>query len=47
MPCSFFRLSPFPDYAKFPGLNGAEFYEKKLHEDMGTLSQADLKREGK
>jgi hypothetical protein len=34
------------DYAKFPGLTGEEYYEKKLSEEIGALYQEYLKRKG-
>ncbi|MDX9993126.1 MAG: beta-galactosidase [Anaerolineales bacterium] len=40
------QVKPIPDYAKFPGLNGDDFYEQKLYENMGALYQAYLKRKG-
>ena len=39
-------VKPIPSYAKFPGLTGDDFYEKRLYQDMGTLYQEYLKRKG-
>lgn len=39
-------VKPIPEYAKFPGLDGNDFYEKKIYEEMGTLYQAYLARKG-
>lgn len=40
------QVMPIPEYAKFPGLGGEEFYEKKMYKEMGALYQAYLKRKG-
>lgn len=40
------KVKPIPDYAKFPGLSGEDFYGKKMYEEMGTLYQEYLNRKG-
>jgi endo-1,4-beta-mannosidase len=40
------KVKPIPDYAKFPGLTGEDYYEKKLYEEIGALYQDYLKRKG-
>lgn len=39
-------VGPVPEYAKFPGLQGDQFYEERQFEDLGTLFQQYLKRKG-
>ena len=40
------KVKPIPDYAKFPGLTGDDYYEKKMYENLGPLYQEYLKRKG-
>lgn len=38
------KVHPIPPYAKFPGLTGDDFYEKKLYRDLDLLYQEYLQR---
>jgi len=38
------KVQPIPDYAKFPGLDGDEFYGNRMYEELGTLYQVYLAR---
>jgi len=40
------KVKPIPEYAQFPGLDGDEFYGKKLYDELGAIYQAYLKRKG-
>jgi endo-1,4-beta-mannosidase len=40
------KVMPIPAYARFPGLNGDEFYGQRQYEDLGTLYQEYLQRKG-
>jgi endo-1,4-beta-mannosidase len=37
-------VKPIPDYARFPGLTGDDFYGKRLYEELGKLFQEYLQR---
>jgi endo-1,4-beta-mannosidase len=38
------EVKPIPEYAKFPGLNGDEYYVKRLYENLDVLFQEYLRR---
>lgn len=40
------QVQPIPEYAKFPGLTGADFYGKRMYEELGELFRAYLERKG-
>jgi len=41
------KVKPIPAFAKFPGLNGDEYYGQRLYEEIGSLYQDYLQRKEK
>jgi endo-1,4-beta-mannosidase len=38
------KVKPIPDFARFPGLDGDDYYDNKLYQDVGVLYQEYLRR---
>ncbi|HBA84224.1 MAG TPA: hypothetical protein DCZ95_09050 [Verrucomicrobia bacterium] len=38
------KVSPIPDYARFPGLTGSDFYNQRLYEKLPAMYQQYLER---